>query len=178
MCSGFDKCPICDWNKKQKVSDPKTKDLLKARQIYTFNVLDRTPTVVCPECNVEHYGTRNKFPEKCGCSTDLSGVEVKPRNKIQIMQKGKRIVEQFEAFEKDTDFGSITTYDIKLDIKGKGSDSMTACIPKQPSNVDMKSLLGEDWEEKLYDVKKVVTPLAPEKVSRILNGESFYDVVK
>lgn len=176
-CLGFDACPICAWNKSQKSKDESTKDVLNARRLYTFNVLDRTQVTVCPDCEVEHYETNNLYPSECECGTDLTSVEVVPRNRIQIMQKGKRIVDQFKSFEEEEELGDLRGYDIKLDTRGTGTDVMTNCIPKQKSKVDMKAIVGDDWESKLYDIKEIVTPMSSESVNRILAGEDFYTVL-
>jgi hypothetical protein len=178
MCPGWDTCPICAWNKEQKKGDPKTKDVLNARKVYTFNVLDRTPVVTCPSCEAEHYESGNAYPSECECGADLSGVTPAPRNKLQIMQKGKRIIDQFKSFEEEPELGDLKEYDIKLDTRGKGSESMTTCVPKQKSKLDLKKLVGEDWQSKLYDCKQIVAPLPAEAITRILNGEDYYTVLK
>lgn len=177
MCPGWEDCPICAWNREQKKADPNTKDLLNARKLYTFNVLDRTPVAVCPSCEAEHYESGGSYPSECECGADLSAVEAKPRNKVQIMQKGKRIVDQFKSFEEEPEMGDLQEYDIKLDTRGKASETMTTCVPKQKTKVDLAETLGDDWEDKLYDIKQVTSPLPGEAVNRILQGEDYYTVL-
>ena len=177
MCPGWDDCPICAWNREQKKADPKTKDVLNARKLYTFNVLDRTSIAVCPSCEAEHYESGGSYPSECECGADLSEIEPKPRNKVQIMQKGKRIVDQFKSFEEEPELGDLREYDIKLDTRGKGSESMTTCVPKQKTKIDMTETLGEGWEDKLYDIKQVTSPLPADAIGRILNGEDYYTVL-
>lgn len=179
ICPGLDVCPICLFNKAQKAKDPKTTDLLKARRVYTFNVLDRTTTLVCPNCQVEHYEEANSFPATCGnCNASLSDVTPEPRNKIKIMQKGRRIADQFTAFEEEPDLGDVTGYDIKMDTRGKGTESMTTCIPKSPVALDYDTILGEGWEENKYKIDEVAAALTPEKITRVLSGEDYYIVAK
>ncbi len=176
-CPGFETCPICAWNKEQKKKDPKTTNLLKQRKVYTFNVLDRTPVVICPQCGAEAYESKNSFPTKCSCGADLSKVEPQPRNKIQIMQKGQKIAQQFESFEKEPELGELFTYDIKLDTRGEKTETMTTCVPKQKAKLDMEKIVGvKDWQTKLYNIKEIVTPLPIEALKRILNGEDYYTV--
>ena len=175
-CTGRDTCPICAWNAEQRKTDPKTKDVLNARQLYTFNVIDRTPVVTC-ECGNEHYEVNGTYPPTCECGKSLTNISSKPRNKIQIMQKGKRIIEQFQSFEEEPELGDLRNYDVKLDTRGKGSESMTTCVPKQKSKLDLAKILGADWETKKYDVAATVAPLEPEQVSRILNGEDYATVL-
>jgi hypothetical protein len=177
ICPGLEICPICLWNKEQKSSDPKTKDLLRARKIYTFNVLDRTPVITCTNCEAEHYEMKGAgYAEECNCGASLTDVEPAPRNKVQIMQKGIRIVDQLIAFEEEPDLGDVSTYDIKMDTRGKGGDAMTTCIPKQKTDLDLAGILGEEWETKKYDIKQTVAPLVPEQIMKILEGESYYNV--
>jgi len=178
MCPGWDDCPICAWNREQKKVDPKTKDTLNARKLYTFNVIDRTPVVLCPSCEAEHYESSGSFPSECECGASLTEVEAGPRNKIQIMQKGKRIVDQFKSFEEESELGDLKDYDIKLDTRGKGSDSMTTCVPKQKTEIDMVGVFGDEWVDKLYDIKQVTSSLSGEFVARILKGEDYYTVLK
>jgi len=177
MCPGWDDCPICAWNRGQKKTDPKTKDVLNARKLYTFNVLDRTSIALCPSCEAEHYESGGSYPSECECGADLSKVEATPRNKIQIMQKGKRIVDQFKSFEEEPELGDLKNYDIKLDTRGKGSESMTTCVPKQKTEIDIVEAVGEDWKDKLYDIKQVTAPLSADAIERILNGEDYYTVL-
>ena len=177
MCPGWDDCPICAWNRAQKKADPKTKDTLNARKLYTFNVLDRTPVVFCPSCEAEHYEAGGSYPTECECGADLSEAEARPRNKIQIMQKGKRIVDQFKSFEEEPELGDLKEYDIKLDTRGKGSESMTTCVPKQKTELDLAEVVGEGWEDKVYDIKQVTSPLPGDVIKRILNGEDYYTVL-
>jgi transposase-like protein len=172
-------CPICAWNESQKAKDPETKDLLKARKIYSFNVLDRTLTVNCPNCSSEYYSVNGAYPEECSeCGADLTGVEATPRDKIKIMQKGKRMIDQFKSFEEEPELGDIRNYDIKIDTRGTGSESMTTCVPKQKSKINMKEVVGEDWKEQLFNIKEIVKPLDNDVMSRILGGEDYYSVVK
>ena len=176
-CPGFEACPICAWNKGQRAKDAKTKDVLNARKLYTFNVLDRTQVTTCPNCGAEHYESNNAYPSECECGADLTNVEAMSRNKIQIMQKGKRIVDQFKSFEEEPELGDLRGYDIKLDTRGKGSESMTTCIPKQKTKVDIIETLGEDWEDKMYDIKQVTSPLPADAIKRIIQGEDYYTVL-
>lgn len=175
ICPGIDICPICAWNKSQKEADPTTKDVLPARKVFAFNVLDRTATVVCPSCGMEHYGNP-KFPTKCTCGADLSKITSVPRNKVLILQKGRRIIDQLENLENDPEFGDLAGYDIKMDTRGTGVDSMTACLPKQKVALNYDEILGKSLNEAKYDIEEVMTPLEPDQITRILAGEDFYTV--
>ncbi len=172
ICSGRDTCPVCLWNK-----DQQDEDKLKARKVYSFNVLDRTPVATCT-CGAEYYEIKGNYPTDCACGKPLAGVSPSPRNKVQIMQKGRKIVDQLASFEEDADLGEVTGYDIKFDTRGKGGNSMTTCIPKQKAKIDLKKTLGEDWQNKLFNINKVIEPLSPELTERVLKGESYYSVVK
>jgi len=179
ICPGRDVCPICDWNKQLRAKEEKPKNLLNSRKVYTFNVLDRTPVVTCPNCGADYYETKAGFPEECSnpdCGASLVDVESGPRNKIQIFQKGIRIAEQFIAFEDE--FGDINSYDIKLDTRGSGDQTSTICVPKPPTELNLDEILGENWQEKLYNIKEIVKPMDVANIQRILDGEDFYSVFK
>jgi hypothetical protein len=180
MCPGPSVCPICKYNKGEKERDLKSKLVMNPRRVYSFNVVDRTPVVVCPACQTEHFETKAGFPEDCSnTSCGASLVDVKPisRNKIQIMQKGKKIIDQLDAF--DSEFGDITKFDIKLETMGTGDQSSTVCIPKQESKLDLDKMFGTEWKtEKLYKIKDLVKPLEPETINKILKGDDFFTATK
>jgi len=181
ICPGRDICPICDWNKKQLSSTgEKPKNSLNSRKVFTFNVLDRTPVVTCTSCGSEYYEESNSgFPEECSnpsCGSSLVDCEAAPRNKIQIFQKGIRVVDQFISFE--SEFGEVNNYDIKLDTRGSGDSVSTVCVPKPPSDLNLDEIIGENWEEKLYNIKDMVKPMDPERITRILEGEDFFSTIK
>ena len=180
ICPGRDVCPICEWNKAQYEKEEKPKNTLNSRKIFTFNVLDRTPVVTCAECGMEHYESKDSgFPEECAnpdCNASLVDVKHAPRDKVQIFQKGVMIMKQLMAFE--SEFGDINSYDIKLDTMGQADQTSTICVPKPPQAIHMDKILGEDWKEKLYDVKNMVKPMEVDSITRILNGEDYYSVFK
>jgi len=180
ICPGRDAgCPICEWNKNEraKSKEEKPKNLLNSRKVYTFNVLDRTSIVRCPECGWEHYEGKSGFPEECSnpdCKVSVVDIESGPRNKVQVMQKGIRIAEQFIAFEDE--FGDVTSYDIKLDTRGTGDKSSTICVPKPPVELNLAEILGEDWKEHIYNIKEITKPMEVENIKRILAGEDYFSV--
>ena len=180
ICPGRDVCPICDWNKQQvaKAGGSKPNNLLNSRKVYTFNVLDRTPVMSCPSCGVDHYEkSKAGFPDTCNdCGTSLADVSGGPRNKIQIFQKGIRVAEQFISFEEE--FGDINSYDIKVDTRGSGDNISTILVPKPPIELNLDEIIGENWQDTLYNIKDIVKPKTPDQMSRILGGEDFYTVVK
>lgn len=180
ICPGMSVCSICEWNKKQvaALKGEKPKNLLNSRRVYTFNVLDRTPVLACSNCGLEHYEkNRSDFPDECSdCGTSLANAEAGPRNKIQIFQKGITITKQFITFEEE--FGDISSYDIKLDTRVDGEQVSTICVPMPPTELKLDELVGEDWQEKLYNIKEIIKPMDTDKMDRILGGEDFYTVVK
>lgn len=179
ICPGISICPICEWNKQQKAKEDKPKNLLGSRKVFTFNVLDRTPVVVCPSCGAEYYESSTGFPEECssdGCGTSLVDVEPQPRNKIQIFQKGVMVLNQFISFEEE--FGDINSYDIKLDTRGTADQSNTICVPKPAVELDLEEVLGKDWQDQLYNIPERVKPMDVSNIERILGGEDYYSVFK
>ncbi len=177
FCSGFSTCPICEWNKNQREQDLNSKDLLRSRRLYTFNIIDRTQVLTC-ECGAEVYDIRGQgFQDTCKCGITLLDTVPRPRNKILLMQKGVTIYNQLEEFELNPDLGPVTEYDIIMDTRGKDQIS-TICIPKQKHSIDFDKVLGEDWESRKYDIKEASAPLDSHSVMRILNGDDYFDVIK
>jgi hypothetical protein len=166
-CSGWDTCPICAWNKTQLDKTNK----LKLSTKYAFNVLDRTPVIICPKCNAEHYERVGaSFPTDCHCGQSFNGIDPKPRNKIQIMQKGVKVMDQLVTFEKE--YGALSGYDIKCDTRGKGKGAVTVCIPKPGTELDLS-----EWEPDKFNIEDSVKPLTAAQVNDILAGKNYFDVV-
>jgi hypothetical protein len=175
MCPGKDVCPICKWNAEAKAKNPKDPNLIRARRVFTFNVLDRTPVITCPDCGVEHYRSKSGYPTGCECGGSLKGIEPEPRNKVQILQKGIKVIGQLTSFEEDPDFGDLRTYDIKIDTRGTGTETITNCSPKPKSELDGDAIFTEDNQP--FDIDAIIKPLSAADMKRILQGESFFDVV-
>ncbi|MFH1668009.1 MAG: hypothetical protein ABH884_03245 [Candidatus Komeilibacteria bacterium] len=169
-------CVICEMNK--GLDDDRKK--MKASKRWIFNVLDRTPVIVCPNCGAEYYETKGGYPQTCtnridggDCRTTLPE-EPSPRNKIQILERGRTLVDQLVEYEDE--FGSLDTYDIKLSTKGTGTDTRTTCLPQPQSDLNLDEIVGEGW--KLYDTEEIIKPLPQEVVQAILDGKSYYDAMK
>jgi hypothetical protein len=172
VCSGFSTCPICEYNKGRDKSDQ-----LRNRKIFTFNVLDRTLTKVCPDCKEEYYDIKGKgYPKTCNCGTELPELP-EPRNQILLMEKGITIQEQLGEFEASSDVGPVMDYDIIMDTRGTKENTSVTCIPKQKSK-SIEEILGKGWEVNKYNLSEVTKPLSRKDALRVLNGEDFFSVVK
>lgn len=166
-------CPVCKWNETQD-----DEDKLKVRKTYAFNILDLTNVKVCPneDCGLEYYSKKNKYPAECTCGTSLTKVTSGPRNKIQIMQKGMRIASQLAQIQEE--FGEdLSVRDITVETRGKGKEVISICVASQESALNLEEVLGEDWESHKYDIVAIVKPLTIEQVTKILDGESYFEVV-
>jgi len=165
-CPGYDTCPICNWNKSQEKANR-----LKLSTKFAFNVLDRTPVITCPKCNAEHYDKAGVFTTECHCGQSFAGIEPKPRNKVQIMQKGIKIMDQLITFEKE--FGPLGEYDVKCDTRGKSKGAVTVCIPKPPESLDLSQYAADR-----YNIVDSTKPLTTSQINSILEGKNYFDVVQ
>lgn len=173
-CLGKKECPVCQWNAKQEA---KAKNRIGSRRVYTFNVLERTPVVKCPDCGAEHYSVKGNYPEDCqnpDCSASLLDIDAEPLDKIKIMQKGVTIANQFISLEEE--FGEVTEYDIKMDTRGVGDQVSTTCVPKPQTTLNLEEIIGPDWREQLFDIVSLTSPKSVDDINRILAGEDFYTV--
>jgi len=170
-CPGSFKCPVCKWNETQPIKEKQ----LKLRKLFLFNVIDRTPVKTCPNCKVETYGKRNKYPETCsGCGGNLASVEPKPINRVKIMSKGVKIARQIAKIQQELG-NDLSIRDITIETRGIGADISHVCIPDQEQSINFNEVLGEGWTK--HDLVAITKPLPTDKITRILEGESYFDVV-
>lgn len=171
ICPGKDSCPVCKWN-----SDKTKEEQIRSRKIYTFNVLDRSVVKTCPSCGEEFYGKKNKFPAACTCGESMSEIVPEPRNKIMLMQKGIKIADQIREIQEE--FGEdLTDRDITIETRGSGNETSSVCIVDQASFIDFTAILGDDWENQKFNLGEVTAPYPIEVIGRVLNGESFFEVM-
>lgn len=169
-------CPI------EKMSAGKAKDDAeyterRARPRYIVNVLDRTPHVVCPNCNTT---TPGKVCQSC--KADVSKEKSFPLNKVKILEQGPRLFnEQLNAVEKlqqEELNAEITDYDIVFQTNGSGRDRKITAIPQQPKELDASVLVDPETgeEQKLFDLDALCEPNTVEEIEAMLRGATIEEL--
>jgi len=173
-CPGQDICPICNrnreinWNREHP-------DYVPAQRRYRVNVLDVTPIKTCPKCGTVH----NSSVSVCttdGCGTDLTNVAVTPLNVVKILERGRRLMEQFAAFETiphplSGEILPLQSYPIMLVATGKGIEMNITAIQQAPTGIDYSQ-----YDEQKFDLDAGMV-LTPEEIEHILNGGIYRDIL-
>lgn len=175
-----DECPVCETNRKIYAGNPeKFRDDVNyhARSTrYFVNVLDKTPTKVCPKCNEEVRNLNSPACTNPKCGELITTVQAKPLNKVKILGKGVQLFEQFNAieaslFDKEGNPLGLTSYDITLVPSGSGKKTTITPIPDKGSNepIDMNGL-------ELFDLTKAILKFTRDEMIDLQKGISVRDI--
>jgi len=175
-CPGQEVCPICQRNAQigYNKEDP---NYIALQRRYRLNVLDLTPVIICPECGAVYAATGNTKFTGCtndACKASLDGVPSTPLRVVKILERGRRLMEQFNALEAApyTFTGKaepIQTYPIMLVATGSGREMVITAIPQAMSDEDLNS-----YEK--YDLLGDLV-LNPEEIKYLLDDGSYSDVM-
>lgn len=173
-CLGAGLCPICARNKRLDYNKDHP-EYCPARKRYRVNVLELTPAVKCPKCGAVYPGREG--PKMCtveGCSQDLSGVEATPLNEVKILERGPRLMEQFNALEQaehplTNKKEKLQSYPIMLIASGSGREMVIAALPQVPNDTN-----PDDYER--LDLEAGII-LQPEEIEHLLQGGNFSDIL-
>jgi hypothetical protein len=177
-CLG-DECPICQNNRKIIMENPESfRDIngYSAKSTrYFINVMDKTPTKICPQCKAE---IKQNIPTCPSCNTVIVNVAPAPLNKVKILSKGKQLFEQLIALENTIvdDQGNrrgLTNFDITLVVAGSGKTA--TCTPIFTGAVGASVVVAE---EDKFDLSKAIIRLNPEEVRDLQSGVSLSDIFK
>jgi hypothetical protein len=176
-CLG-DACPICHRNERINWNRDHPDYISRSRR-YRVNVLDLTPTKVCPDCGAEYHP--NTAPNTCvndACNTDLSQVDAAPLMRVKIMEKGIRLMEQLAALEKEVHPFTqqemrIQEYPVKLITHGSGTDTVIAVTPQMPND----ELDLQQFEDKKFDLEEEGLKLNAEEIEYLMNGGRLSEVL-
>ena len=175
-CPGQDVCPICQRNAQigYNKDDP---NYIPLQRRYRLNVLDLTPVVRCPECDAVYPATSNTKFKGCSndaCNARLDDVQSTPLKEVKILERGRRLMEQFNALEAvPHQFTgkpeSLNTYPIMLVATGSGREMVITAIPQAMSDEDLSA-----YEK--YDLLGDLV-LRPDEIKYLLNGGAYNDVM-
>ena len=176
-----DECPICKNNFKLMLefhdNFREVKGWNHRNERYAVNVLDRTLVKICPSCKAEIKKSSNMFPAICPkCSAVIANELEVQLNKVKLLSKGPTLKDQVVALNESIldDTGnpvSITAYDVVLNVKGTGKETVINLIPF-PNKNDV--VVVED--SKLFDLDNSAIKLTAEEMIEMQSGISLKDI--
>lgn len=173
-----DDCPICKNNLLVKAENPNNFWTVSSysRKAPTFylNVLDRTPTKVCPNCEHENTIIGNMFSPTCkGCGGLITNVADNPVNKIKILSRSQTFGDELNRIN-DTNLGQdrnklgIQNYDIQIMV---GSNKQ----PFAQALLDRNDAISYNKED-LFDLPEVPIKLTASEILDFQAGTSLKDI--
>lgn len=194
VCPGISICPICAKN--ALLNDRKHEEYIAPQKRIVIQVLDLTPTKVCPVCESESY-----TPKCYSCGYDLEEVEATPCNKVKLFERGTTLFQQLALLEESVEMpynpsdavfaednqnqyidskpgdmvcAGITRFPItissKIDAKG---GLINSCIPGPVNTLNWR-----DYEDQFVDMSTAYFTLTPVEVSELVAGGSLSVIFK
>jgi hypothetical protein len=171
-------CPICSNNQVIIAENPNNfrniSDYHSRNQIFYLNVLDRTPTKICPNCDHENTIIGNRFPPVCEqCGNLLSEVESAPVNKVKILTRGKTFGEDLNSIhanniDADGQPIGIQNYDIQIMV-GANKQPFAQPLLHNDDKVDVP-------EAELFDLETAPVTLDASQMLDFRRGISLRDI--
>ena len=184
--NGFDD-PQATLNRRIKLENPDNFKTVKGyRSIqdrYYMNVLDLTPTKICPNCEYDVKAVNGTFPSLCTkCTVGVvSNLEAKPLNAVRVITSGKTLFEQFPTVEnkyvdENDEPIDIRLYDCILHVVGVGSNRSGVIVADADEETGPKLYDIEVPPEDLYDVLSIVPKVTDEEMKKLIRGVSLSDI--
>lgn len=176
-CLG-EECPQCQQNKKIRMENPKDFRNIKGYSAVTMramdNVLDRTPVVVCPQCQRENYAVAGAYPKNCAsCNALLINQSPVVSNKVKILSRGSSFFEAIETLDKntlkeDTTPRGINNFDVVIYVSSNSKNA----VPVAGTNYD----IVEIPKESLFDLATIQLKFTADEMLQLMRGVSVRDI--
>lgn len=177
-----EECPICKMNKQIILENPdnfrNVTGYLPRSSRHYFNLLDKTPVKVCPQCQTEtKRGLNNQFPPTCmECGTFITDVKETPSGKVKVTNVSETTATELGAFhssilDSNGDKLGLNNFDIMFMVTKVGDKKKISPIPLA-TNTDKVEIDAEF----LYDLEKTVLTLTPDEIINLLKGVSLKDI--
>lgn len=191
-CPGPQSCPVCIRNAKVKTEAGenyrKHPEFRVSRKRFLTNVMNVTLAKTCA-CGAVYLKKGGAWPTDCtseDCKASLVDVGPARLNRIQVLESGPTLFNQFNAFSgegaiTDSDGNPIPLQDymIRLTTSGKERDKTTIPVPMLSSvgapTEDMYILPSGEKQEK-YDLTDLVKPFTPDEIKHLMEGGSVADI--
>lgn len=183
LCLGEDTCPVCIQNKKLVADNPnvpysRIQGFITRQNRYLVNVYNRTEVKVAPSGDIVYPQMNGQFPPQHG-NEDLTKIEAKPLNRVEVLERGVTLFSQFNAINEsivDQETGKplgLQTFDLVLTAQGKDRNMTITVIPTTHFNDE----IIVDPED-LYPLEAVPLQLAPDEVWKLLSGHELRDILE
>jgi hypothetical protein len=144
---------------------------------YAVNVLDRTVSKICPNCDADVKATNGTFPAVCpSCnSTAVVNVEPAPLNRVRVMQGGKTLFDQIKTKDdtirdEEGNPRGVQNFDLKLIVVGTGNQRMT--VATETTSYDEIEISPEN----LFDTETIFPKVTYEEMEQLVRGVSLRDI--
>jgi hypothetical protein len=191
-CPGPRICPVCIKNNEIKLEAGdnyrKHPEYRTSRKRFLTNVLNVTLVKVC-SCGAIYFKSSEGWPTECTSSDcKASLVDVKPQklNRVQILEGGKTLFDQFNVFEGENGITDaegnhipLKNYIIRLTTSGEGRTKTTIPVPllsslEPPAEEDF--ILSNGEKQEVIDIANLVKPFTPEEIKHLAEGGSVADI--
>ena len=178
-----EECPVCENNQKIRFENPKNYSDVSGYSTrsgrYVFNVLDKTPVKVCPQCASENkvpLDTTSFSPTCTSCGTFITEVVPAPSNKVKILSVGVEVASMLDGYDKtitntEGDIVGINNFDIVFNVRGVSRNKKSTPIPAL-QNMGAIEFNKED----LFDHGSSLAQLNLEEVHNLLKGVTLRDI--
>lgn len=177
LCLGDD-CPACKVNRELYLKEGKDAKNNPAyhtrRQVFYWNVFDKTPVKVCQKCGHENKKVGNNWIPTCQKCGEVLTVKDQPLNKIKVLNKGVQFADLLNGYEVsilDTEMNPLDTksYDYMIMV-----DSTKKATPAPMPHLNQPLVLTE--EQVKYDLPNVPMKVSADEMRSLLRGVSLRDI--
>jgi hypothetical protein len=181
-CLGKDECPICKRNMMIRAENPKDfreKGFIPAIQRFAVNVYERTPAIICTNCQEENFaGLNNRFNQACSkCGNLIVGVKPQPLNKVKLLSGGVELFSMLNGYD-DSQLDAegnpigIDNFDINLMGMQAGERIKVTPIPLPHQNDQL-----DIPDEELFDTHYSVMKLTADEIKQLETGIKVRDLL-
>jgi hypothetical protein len=181
-CLGKDECPICANNVKIKAQfgkEAKDHGVIWPIQRFAVNVLERTPTIICPKCANENYaGMNGRFSPACtACGTILAPAKPEPLNKVKLLSGGVELFSMINGYnESQLDEQGNPLGVANFDLNLMGIKQADGKIKVTPIPMPFQNDKVEVPEEELFDVKASLLHFTASEIGDLERGVKIKDI--
>jgi|GEM_PF-2273490 len=183
LCLGAD-CPVCARNNilfhEYGSEAVLNSDFIARQRRYVANIVDRTPSVVCPACGESVY----KFLYKANMPCPQCGAAIPPQaetvvlDKVRLASFSKTFVEQLKViatsvYDNNGNLKPITDFDIKIIsaiVNGK-----TQLSPFPSDSVSEPPAIAPNA---VFPHEKIAIKFSKEELLSVMHGAHYRDVLK
>ncbi len=179
-----DQCPICDKNKTLREQHgrnaSKQPDYINIQNRNIVNVLDLTSVIVDDETGNEYPAFKGTFPTVTqDGQRSLADVLPRPSNTIKVLERGKRLFEQFDVYHNEyAHLGGIRGLNLKFVTLGAGTKMTISVVPLPEQSTPLDELFDAlDADARIEpELATLGIQLVPDEVLQAVSGVSLRDI--